>query len=441
MNTDIVIIGAGACGLMAARELSKAGKRVEIIDARPYWGGRIHTVHSSAFLLPIETGAEFIHGNQPLTLSLLKEFGIKYHKIKGEMWQVQDHNFKKENGFVEDHYSRLAKSLKELTEDLSVENFLNTYFKEEKYSGLKNSIRKFVEGYDAADISRASALAFKNEWLNEEDDQYRIQGGYGDLTDALAEQCEKAGCKIHLSSVITKIEWKKNDVAAVSETHRKYRAPKAIITLPAGLLRESSKKKGAISFIPEIPGKRQAARELGYGGVIKFILQFSEAFWKSEEAEKFAGKNLKNLGFLFSNADIPTWWTQLPDETPLLTGWLGGPASDKYATTDHDALLKQALNSLAFIFRMNEIDLRKILTAWQIINWAEDSFSRGAYAYEVVNGNTIKETLRTPEEETLYFAGEALSKDLSAGTVEAALSSGLEVAERILKEEQVSAER
>src|SRR6185436_5749510 len=306
------------------------------------------------------------------------------------------------------------------------------FFSDQKYDDLKKSVRGFVEGYDAADITHASALAFKNEWLNEEDAQYRIDGGYSELTDSLVDACEKARCRFHLSSVITKVEWTKDDVAAVSETHRRYKAPKAIITIPLGLLKEASKIKGAISFVPEIPEKRKSAQQAGFGGVIKFILQFSNPFWKSEHAEKIAGKSLKNLGFLFSRAPIPTWWTQLPDESPVLTGWLAGPNSNKFITTDPDPLLKEALQSLSGIFRLKETELRKLLMASQIINWSSDPFSRGGYGYEVVNGKAYKESLTQPVENTLYFAGEALSMSCSAGTVEAALSSGIEVAEKIL---------
>ena len=71
-----------------------------------------------------------------------------------------------------------------------------------------------------------------------------------------------------------------------------------------------------ISFDPVINEYKRAALQIGWGSVTKILLQFKEAFWNEEE---------KNIGFLFSGEIIPTWWTQLPNKYPLLTGWLGGP--------------------------------------------------------------------------------------------------------------------
>ena len=60
----IVVVGAGAPGLIAARELGRAAKRVTILEARDTYGGRIHPLPSAEFGYPAEGGAEFIHGNR-----------------------------------------------------------------------------------------------------------------------------------------------------------------------------------------------------------------------------------------------------------------------------------------------------------------------------------------------------------------------------------------
>jgi phytoene dehydrogenase-like protein len=71
MAFEIVIIGAGASGLMAAACLAK-DHPVTVLEARNRPGGRVHTLEN-IFSIPAEAGAEFIHGQQPVTMSLMVE--------------------------------------------------------------------------------------------------------------------------------------------------------------------------------------------------------------------------------------------------------------------------------------------------------------------------------------------------------------------------------
>ena len=86
----IVVIGAGAAGLMAARELAREGKRVTIVEARDRCGGRIHPLPSPDFGYPAEGGAEFVHGEAPVTNGLLREAGLSLLTIEGMQWTVED---------------------------------------------------------------------------------------------------------------------------------------------------------------------------------------------------------------------------------------------------------------------------------------------------------------------------------------------------------------
>ncbi len=95
-NTEIIVIGAGATGLMAAYELTKAGKRVIILEARNRTGGRIHTLDDTSFFKYAELGAEFVHGDLPVTLKVLKEAGIELMPASGEMWHYNDGKFSKD---------------------------------------------------------------------------------------------------------------------------------------------------------------------------------------------------------------------------------------------------------------------------------------------------------------------------------------------------------
>ena len=68
---DTLIVGAGAAGLVAAAELGKHPGTVCVLEARDRLGGRIFTRREPGVSLPIELGAEFIHGRSPATFSWL----------------------------------------------------------------------------------------------------------------------------------------------------------------------------------------------------------------------------------------------------------------------------------------------------------------------------------------------------------------------------------
>ena len=66
-SIDVAVIGAGAAGLAAAAELSHRGCNVRVLEARDRIGGRILTRHEADLPVPLELGAEFVHGDAPLT--------------------------------------------------------------------------------------------------------------------------------------------------------------------------------------------------------------------------------------------------------------------------------------------------------------------------------------------------------------------------------------
>src|SRR6201998_3425003 len=87
--THFVVIGAGAAGLMTARELARAGRRVTILEARDRCGGRIYPLPAEEFGYPAEGGPEFVHGAAPVTRALMREAKLSLLPRGGTRWSAR----------------------------------------------------------------------------------------------------------------------------------------------------------------------------------------------------------------------------------------------------------------------------------------------------------------------------------------------------------------
>jgi monoamine oxidase len=415
----IVVVGAGAAGLMAARGLARAGKRVTIVEARDRCGGRIHPLPTAEFGYPAEGGAEFVHGEAPVTHGLLREAGLSLLPIQGTQWTAEDGKLSRE-GPQELHKAEFHKALRELKDDLTVAEFLRRYFAGHEYGRLRHSIERMVEGYDAADPERASTLALRDEWMDGgRTTQARIAGGYGALVDFLAAECRKHGVAIHLTSSVSAIEASNTKVTARCANGDAHECDAVVLTVPLPLLKEivlpTAKREKAV-----------AAAHIGFGNVIKILLRFETRWWTDKRTD------LADLTFLLSDKRIPVWWTQHQAEQPVLTGWFGGPKTEEMARLNEQELIEAGFRSLADIFGLDPSELRRTLVAARAINWAHDPFARGAYSYTTPETRAAQEVLSRIDGGPVFFSGEALYRGRDTGTVEAALGCGLESARTLL---------
>lgn len=211
--------------------------------------------------------------------------------------------------------------------------------------------------------------------------------------------------------------------------NKQFAASKAIVTIPLGLW-QAEKKEGYISFAPPLQEKHQAAQKMGFGTVIKIICQFKNQFWEQETPNK-----LKNAGFIFSDASIPTWWSQQPIKNGMITGWLAGPKAVQLKQAKEEEILEKALQSLTYVFGTDRTFIEKKLIAHSVHNWSVEPFTYGAYSYATLDTQWAKKILSRPIEQTLYFGGEALYNGTETGTVEGALANGIEVARNIISQE------
>lgn len=421
-SNQVLIIGAGASGLIAGCDLAEKGFQVTIIEARGRIGGRICTVHDG-FSAPVDIGAEFVHGDKKITSALVKEAGLSLLKMKGEMYSVENGKIS-ESDFFNDDWGKVVKKLHGLTHDMDMATFMDVHFNRNQYPDLYDDVRGFIEGYDAADFHMVSAMALRDEWSGTDDDkQFHIEGGYGKVIDYLFQKFKKHGGVIKLSSPIEEIHWSVGKVEITTGPDReKIVGSKAVVTVPLGVLTNDS-----ILFSPRLPDYQKAFAEIGFGGVIKLMIEFDETFWKPMQEN--AG--MHDLAFVFSDCLIPTWWSQLPNKFPMITGWLGGPET-AHISHNKDELLKIAAASLGSIFKMSATEIVSNIRHWYVADWVKDPFALGAYSYPTIKTKEARKQLSKPVNETLYFAGEAIFDGADMGTVEAALASGREVARKII---------
>jgi monoamine oxidase len=427
-EADILIVGAGAAGLAAARELSAEGLRVIVLEARSRIGGRINT-HLDQF--PIELGAEFVHGKPRETLSIVDGAKLAIQKVPNVHWYIENGRLVKSGEF----WSKVEDVMKEMTgykgSDQSFAEFLNAYKRKHKVEDVDTMAKLYVEGFHAADADQISVhgLNKTNRAAEQIDDekQFRVQDGYSLITQTLHDQAVAAGAKFQLDTVVHEVRWKRNQVEVVTNTS--FKARHILITLPLSLL-----QAGSVRFTPSITEKQAAAKAIAMGGVVKVILRFREPFWKdlTVPGERNVSEDLKELTFIHAPQEpLPTWWTQFPAEAPLLAGWAGGPRVERLAHESDDALLDHSLQVLTHIFQTPKNFLEAKLEAFYTHNWQTDPFSTGAYSYIPIGGIDAQAELARPVEDTLFFAGEATNTEGHQGTVHGAIATGLRAAREI----------
>jgi monoamine oxidase len=401
VQVDVLVVGAGAAGLAAADALARAGRSVLVVEARDRIGGRCLTRRLPGVPVPVELGAEFIHGRPAATISLLRRANISAVDSTRAQRLMLDGRLQNANIFAQ--AQRVARNAPK-GKDLSFRAFLAR----QRLPKLTRTLATMmVQGFDAADPALVSAREIVEEWSGGGlgVSQPRPQGGYGPLLEFLAREAN-----VQLQRLVREVRWKPSSV----ELRGTFRgepwsawAPRAVITVPIGVLP---------SLVRE---KRHALANLESGPVVRVAMAFREAFWE---------KAHPGVAFFHSpNAPFPTFWTPLPMHAPLLTCWAGGPKASRLTGRSERTLLSKALESVRSA--LGNIDEPR---AYLMHDWQADPFARGGYSYVKVGGTGAREKLAAPLDETLYFAGEATDTEQS-GTVGGALASGMRAAREILE--------
>jgi len=420
MKYDVLVIGAGISGLAAAQSIAAQGRKVAVLEARSRPGGRIFSAFPPHSDLPVELGAEFIHGRSAELWQLLTLAGLRPFELGGSVLcfdQEGLHECEEEAGGFE--------IMRTLPQEGPDQSFTAWARQQNLPAATVQSALAYVEGFNAADAERIGIRALARQQAAEDAIEgwraFRVRQGYSALPAFLENQLRCAGGELFFSTPVRSVRWQRGRVhvfARLEEQEQVFEARQCILTLPLGVLQSES-----VSFDPAPLPALQAASQMVMGSATRITFLFRERFWESD---------CPDAHFLFSQSDLlRVWWTPSPDPAPMLTGWIGGPRALDASLFSPQKLVGRGLTTLARIFSRPEHQLRELLISWHTHNWQQDPYSLGAYSYAPVGAADASEKMSIPIEETLYFAGEHTDTTGNWGTVHGALVSGLRAARQV----------
>jgi monoamine oxidase len=430
-DADTLIIGAGAAGLAAASELVANGRHVLLLEARERLGGRILTDRTTVAPVPIELGAEFIHGESPVLLRWLAAARDVAIDAPRERWMVQGRGLRRADvrlKALKHAFGRLAPPRR----DMSFAEYLERH-RRSVPPAIRELARMMVEGFDAADATRISAREVLDEWsgpVAADAPTFRPARGYDALMESIRNTLPAERATLQFGTVVRAVAWTRGRVTVEAQRHGepiRFEAARAIVTLPLGVLQLPAASPHAVRFAPALPAKRRALAWLAAGPVVKVVMQFARPFWAEVDDQRY-----RNAAFFFApRATFPTFWTSLPLRTAVLVAWCAGSRAQGLIGSNRDEILASVVASLRTVFGRR--NFRSMLESVSWHDWQTDPFACGAYSYVMTGGARARHALAAPVEDTLFFAGEACDAEGEAATVGGALQSGVRAARRLLE--------
>ena len=441
---DVVVVGAGAAGLYAARDLKRAGKRILVLEARDRVGGRTlsETLPNGA---TVDLGGQWVGPSQKRVQKLIQEYGLPIFPtfregksvlcLGGERTTYEGllppptlevgEELRGAFALIDEIGSRLSTEAPWETPD-AAELDGKSFFSWTRETVRSDFARSALDGLaitlfssDPRELSFlhvavyiASAGGFDPITATAGGAQdSRFAQGFQSVSKALAGELEQ---ELLLESPVSRIAQDAEGVTIASEKTT-VRAARAIVALPPALA-------GRLDYSPPLPAMRdQLTQRMPMGTAIKLLVIYDRPFWRDEGLSGFAFSDLP-VGLTYDNSPADA-------SSGAIVGFIEGRPARDWGAKSRQAREAEALRSLELYFGPRARRHLGYLEKY----WADDPWSRGCYAGIMPPGGWtgFGRALRTPVGR-IHWAGTETATEWM-GYVEGALQSGERAAAEVIR--------
>lgn len=440
-KANVVIVGAGLAGLVAARQLVFLGFKVVVLEGRNRPGGRVRTktMKGDGVVAASDLGGSVLTGINGNPLGVLaRQLGYPLHKVR-DICPLYLPDGKAVDSAVD---SRVEVSFNKLLDKVCK---LRQVMMEEVKSvdlSLGTALEAFRRVYNVADdpqermllnwhlanleYANASLMSDLSMAYWDQDDPYEmggdhcfIPGGNERFVRALAEDLP-----IFYQRTVESIRYGVDGVVAYAGGQEFY-GDMLLCTVPLGVL-----KKESIEFVPQLPQrKKDAIQRIGFGLLNKVAMLFPYNFW---------GGDIDTFGHLMEDFSMRGEYFLFYSYAsvsggPLLVALVAGEAAIKFEMMSPVESVNRVLHILRGIFNPKGISVPDPV---QVVctRWGKDSFTYGSYSYVAIgsSGDDYDILAECVGDGRVFFAGEATNKQYPA-TMHGAFLSGMREAANMLR--------
>ncbi len=410
-NPDVVIVGAGAAGLAAAKKLQDLGVNYVIVEATTRIGGRCYT-DNKIFGVPYDMAAHWLN-NGPFNpvIDYATNNGFDIYKAPDE-WKFYIDNHKanpKELAEAEAAYdqaygliSKAGKTRKDISAREAVgEEFLKTPW--------GPTIAAYIGPWEMG--KNLDDFSCQDWWSGDGGTDWFCREGYGAVLAHFGKDIP-----VQLSTFVKKIKWGGSGVT-VQTSKGDIETKAVIVTVSTGVL-----AKEHIKFEPALPVKKQESfNAISMGIYNNIALHFTEDVF-GEGRDVYVNNQ-------YQSEEAVGFMTNLSNSN-LVFGYVGGRFAADLETAGMKVAVTYALDEVKKMLG-NDVE-KKFIKGFSTI-WGKMSSTEGAYASAKPGMYPMRKVLRETVADKVYFAGEACHRSMWA-TVGGAFDNGLEVATKVAKQ-------